>query len=83
MRLVREHRAEHDSEWAAIESIASKIGCTAETLRKWVRRTEVDAGERAGLPTDERDRLKALERESRVEACERDPEDGLGFFCPG
>jgi transposase len=65
VRLVREHRAEHDSEWAAIESIASKIGCTAETLRKWVRRTEVDAGERAGLPTDERDRLKALERENR------------------
>ena len=65
MRLVREHRAEHDSEWAAIESIASKIGCTAETLRKWVRRTEVDAGERAGLTTDERDRLKALERENR------------------
>ena len=65
MRLVREHRAEHDSEWAAIESIASKIGCTAETLRKWVRRTEGDAGERAGLTTDERDRLKALERENR------------------
>ena len=65
VRLVREHRAEHDSEWAAIESIASKIGCTAETLRKWVRRTEVDAGERAGLTTDERDRLKALERENR------------------
>ena len=65
VRLVREHRAEHDSEWAAIESIASKIGCTAETLRKWVRRTEVDAGERAGLTTDERERLKALERENR------------------
>lgn len=65
MRLVREHRGEHDSEWAAIESIASKSGCTAETLRKWVRLTEVDAGRRARLTTDERERLKALERENR------------------
>lgn len=65
VRLVREHRTEYDSEWAAIESIATKIGCTAETLRKWVRRTERDEGKRPGLTTDERERLKALERENR------------------
>jgi transposase-like protein len=65
VRLVREHRAEYDSEWAAMESIAAKIGCTTETLRKWVRRTERDEGKRPGLTTDERERLKALERENR------------------
>jgi len=65
VRLVREHRSEYDSEWAAMESIAAKIGCTAETLRKWVRRAEQDEGKRAGLTTDERERLKALERENR------------------
>jgi len=65
VRLVREHRSEYDSEWAAMESIAAKIGCTAETLRKWVRRADQDEGKRAGLTTDERERLKALERENR------------------
>ena len=65
VRLVREHRPEYDSEWAAMESIAAKIGCTAETLRKWVRRAEQDEGKRPGLTTDERERLKALERENR------------------
>jgi transposase len=55
----------HDSQWAAIESIAGKIGCTAETLRKWVRQTERDEGKRAGLSTDERLRLRDLERENR------------------
>ncbi len=65
VRLVREHRTEYDSEWAAMESIAAKIGCTAETLRKWVRRTERDEGRRPGLTTDERERLKTLERENR------------------
>jgi transposase-like protein len=62
---VREHEAEHDSQWAAIGSIAAKIGCSAETLRKWVRRAECDRGERPGLTTAERDRLAGLERESR------------------
>ena len=65
VRLVREHRSEYDSEWAAMESIAAKIGCTAETLRKWMRRAERDEGKRPGLTTDERERLKALERENR------------------
>jgi transposase len=56
-------RGEHGSQWAAISSIAAKIGCTAETLRRWVRQAETDACERAGLPSDERERMKALERE--------------------
>ena len=65
VRLVFEHQDDHSSQWAAIESIASKIGCTAETLRKWVRQVERDQGQRSGQTTSERDRLKALERENR------------------
>ena len=65
MRLVREHEGDYLSQWAAITSIATKCGMTPETLRKWVRVTEVDSGARAGLTTDERERLKALERENR------------------
>jgi transposase-like protein len=65
VRMVLEHRGEYDSEWAAIGSIAQKIGCTAETLRKWVRQAERDSGRRPGLTTEERERLKALEREVR------------------
>src|SRR5688572_21374607 len=56
---------EHPSQWAAIASIASKLGCTTETLRRWVRQAERDTGDRSGLTTDERQRLKALEREVR------------------
>jgi transposase len=63
--MVLEHQGDHPSQWAAISSIAGKFGCTAETLRKWVRQTERDAGERPGLTSDERARLKALERENR------------------
>ncbi len=65
VRMVFEHQGEHESQWAAIASIASKIGCTAETLRKWVRQVERDTGQRAGLTTDEKQRLKELERENR------------------
>src|SRR5919107_642777 len=65
VRMVWEHQAEYESQWAAMESIGAKIGCTAETLRKWVRQAERDAGKRAGLTTDERQRLKELERENR------------------
>lgn len=65
VRLVQEHSGEHPSQWAAIASIAGKLGCTAETLRKWVRQAERDAGQRSGLTTDERQRLKELERENR------------------
>jgi transposase len=65
VRLVFEHQGEHDSQWAAIGSIAGKIGCTAETLRRWVRQAERDQGRRAGVTGTERDRLKELERENR------------------
>jgi transposase-like protein len=63
--MVLEHRSEHESQWAAIVSIAAKIGCTAETLRRWVRQNERDSGVREGLSTAEADRIKALERENR------------------
>jgi len=62
--MVVEHESAHDSQWAAIASIAEKIGCTAETLRKWVRQAERDAGKRPGLTTEERERVKQLEREN-------------------
>ena len=65
VRLVREHQGEYATQWAAITSIAGKIGCSAETLRGWVRRAERDTGQRPGVTTDERERLKALEREVR------------------
>ena len=65
VRLVFDHESEHASQWAAIVSIAGKIGCTPETLRSWVRRAERDSGKRPGLRTDERQRLKDLEREVR------------------
>jgi transposase len=65
VRLVLEHHREHESRWAAIVSVAAKVGCTPETLRTWVRRVEVDEGRRPGLTTDERERLKELERENR------------------
>ena len=65
VRLVMAHEADYPSQWAAMQSIASKIGCTAETLRRWVRREERDAGQRAGPTTDQLARLKALERENR------------------
>ena len=64
VRLVRDHEQEHSSQWAAIESIAEKMGCSAEALRNWVRRSEVDNGGRPGLTTDDRERLKELEREN-------------------
>ena len=65
VRLVFEQEGQHESQWAAIGSIAAKIGCTAETLRGWVRQAERDQGRRAGLTGNERDRLKELERENR------------------
>src|SRR5512134_196108 len=65
VRMVFEHRDEYESQWAAMASIAEKIGCTTESLRKWVRQAERDQGRKPGLTTDERERLKALERENR------------------
>ena len=63
--LLKEHQAEYATQWAAIRSIAEKIGCSAGTLRSWGRRVERDAGQRPGLTSDERERLKTLEREDR------------------
>src|SRR5215213_1396756 len=65
VRMVLDGAGEHGSQWAAIGSIAAKIGCTAETLRRWVRQAERDRGKRAGPTTEDRERIKALERENR------------------
>src|ERR671926_2020363 len=65
VRMVLDHGSDHASQWAAIGSIAGKIGCTSETLRKWVRQAERDQGLRAGPTTEERERIRTLEREVR------------------
>ncbi len=65
VRMVLEHQGEHASQWAAMGSIASKIGCTPETLRKWVRQAETNQGLRGGLTSEERERIKQLERDNR------------------
>lgn len=65
VRMVQEHRDGYPSLWAAVESIAPKIGCVPQTLLEWVKRAEIDSGQRDGLTTTERERLKALERENR------------------
>ena len=65
VRMVLEHGAEYASQWEAIRSIAGKIGCSPETLRKWVRQTEIDSGRRSGLTSEEQAQIKELERENR------------------
>jgi transposase len=65
VRLVLEHRDEYETKWAAITSIAGKFGCSAETLRGWVRQAEVDGGARPGTSTAEAERIKELERENK------------------
>ena len=65
VRMVQEHRADYPSLWAAIESIAPKIGCVPQTLNDWVKKAEVDSGQREGVTTSERERIKELERENR------------------
>ena len=65
VRMVFEQQGNHESQWAAIVSVAEKLGCTAETLRKWVRQAERNTGQRPGLTTSERERMKELEREVR------------------
>src|SRR3954470_4884965 len=64
VRMVLDHAGEHPSRWAAVTSIAAKIGCTPQTLHDWVKKAEVDRGQRAGVPTDMADKLKALQREN-------------------
>ncbi len=65
VRLVLEHEQDHPSRWAAISSVAAKIGCTAQSLNEWVKKAETNSGVRGGVPTELADRLKALERENR------------------
>lgn len=65
VHLFHEQEVHHPSRWAALNAIAGKVGCTAETLRKWVKQHEIDQGQREGLSTSERERLKELERENR------------------
>src|SRR6476660_2484203 len=65
VRMVLDHSSEHPSRWAAVTSIAAKIGCTPQTLHDWVKKAEVDSGQRAGVPTETAEKLKALERENR------------------
>ena len=65
VRMVLDHERDHPSRWAAVVSIAGKIGCAPQTLHEWLKKTEVDSGKRAGMPTEVADKLKALERENR------------------
>ncbi|MFG7341012.1 IS3 family transposase [Stutzerimonas stutzeri] len=84
VRLVVEHQDDHESEWASICSIAAKIGCTAETLRRWVRQTERDSGKREGQTTSERERIKSLEREVReLRQANEILRKASAYFCSG
>ena len=65
VRMVQEHRGEYPSLWAAIESISAKIGCVPQTLNEWVKKNEIDSGAREGVTSEERERIKALERENK------------------
>ena len=82
--MVLDHASEHPSRWAAVTSVAAKIGCTPQTLHDWVKRAEIDSGQRAGVPTDMAEKLKALERENRElrQAIEIQRKESA-YFCDG
>ncbi len=84
VRMVLDHAGEHPSRWAAVTSIAAKIGCTPQTLHDWVKKAEVDSGQRAGVPTEMAEKLKvAGAGEPRASAGQRDPAQGERLFCDG
>lgn len=65
VRMVREHQGQYESRWAVVVSISAKVGCTAQTLNEWVKKAEIDSGQRAGTPSEMTEKMKALERENR------------------
>ncbi|RYE62622.1 MAG: IS3 family transposase, partial [Oxalobacteraceae bacterium] len=84
IRMVLDHEAEHPSRWAAVSSIAAKIGCSPATLHEWVKKTEVDSGKRAGLPSDVAEKMKALERENReLRQANEILRKASAYFCDG
>ncbi|MCK1779749.1 IS3 family transposase [Bradyrhizobium sp. 132] len=84
VRMVLDHASEHPSRWAAVMSIAAKIGCTPQTLHDWVKKAEIDSGQRAGVPTDTAERLKALERENReLRQANEILRKASAYFCDG
>ncbi|MCK1700844.1 IS3 family transposase [Bradyrhizobium sp. 146] len=84
VRMVLDHASEHPSRWAAVMSIAAKIGCTPQTLHDWVKKAEIDSGQRAGVPTDTAEKLKALERENReLRQANEILRKASAYFCDG